>query len=281
MDSRGNFLKKATLLAATGGLAAILPISIQKAFAINPPLGSTYLDAEYVVILMQENRSFDHVYGCLRGVRGLNDPLAMTLPNGNLVWLQSNAAGETHAPFRLNLLDTKATWIGSLPHGRNDQLMARNGGKHDRWLEAKCSRSKSKKYKDLPLTLGYYNREGLPFYYAGKLKLVNHETIRTLTAMIEDLAYGDKPRTIRLNPSNTAEVIPELIRNFGWHDFRIRGAGAPDYEQCHAGRIEIGQDSFSDPAMGASRWLHEHKEVRQSIIPKIAIFLCGLNHILQ
>lgn len=63
------------------------------------------------------------------------------------------------------------------------------------------------------------------------------------------LIYGDKPHTIRLNLSNTAEVIPALIRSFGWHDLRIRVAGAPDYEQRYAGRIEIGQNSFSDPAM--------------------------------
>ena len=78
-----------------------------------PQPGSTFLDAEHVVILMQENRSFDHCYGTLRGVRGFNDPRAMTLPDGNPVWLQTNAAGETYAPFRLNIKDTKATWIGS------------------------------------------------------------------------------------------------------------------------------------------------------------------------
>jgi phospholipase C len=87
----------------------------------------------------------------------------------------------------------------------------------------------------------------------GKLKLVNHGTIQTLLVTIEDLAYGDKPRIIRMNPSNTAEVIPMLVQSFGWHDLRIRVAGAPDYEQRYAGHIEIGQESFSDPAMGRIR----------------------------
>ncbi len=106
MDSRRDFLKKAALLAAGGGLA-----SIEKALAIDPAPGSTWLDAEHVVILMQENRSFDHCYGALRGVRGFDDPRAVSLPNGNPVWLQSNKQGDTYAPFRLNLHDTKATWI--------------------------------------------------------------------------------------------------------------------------------------------------------------------------
>ena len=56
MDSRRDFLKKAALLAAGGGLLGGLPASIQKAFAIDPAPGSTYLDAEHIVILMQENR---------------------------------------------------------------------------------------------------------------------------------------------------------------------------------------------------------------------------------
>jgi len=164
MQSRRDFLKKTSLLAAGSGVMGTLAASVQKAFAIDPPAGSTYLDAEHVVILMQENRSFDHAYGSLRGVRGFNDPRAMTLTNGNPVWLQTNGKGETYSPFRLNLLNTKSTWMGSLPHTRDSQVAARNEGKHDRWLDAK--RSDRKEYEHLPLTLGYYNREDLPFYYA-------------------------------------------------------------------------------------------------------------------
>ena len=164
MESRRDFLKKAALLATGAGLAGALPAAIQKAFAIDPPKGSTYLDAEHVVILMQENRSFDHAYGMLRGVRGFNDPRAITLPNGNPVWLQTNETGDTYAPFRLNIKETKATWMGSLPHGWPDQGEARNDGKHDRWLIAK--KLDNKEFAHVPLTLGYYNREDLPFYYA-------------------------------------------------------------------------------------------------------------------
>lgn len=164
MDTRREFLKKATMLSGAAGLTGILPESIQRAFAINPAVGSTYLDAEHIVILMQENRSFDHCYGTLQGVRGFNDPRAIRLPNKNLVWLQTNAMQETYIPFRLNIKDTKATWMGSLPHSWADQVDARNGGKYDQWLIAKQSGRKA--YKNMPLTLGYYNREDIPFYYS-------------------------------------------------------------------------------------------------------------------
>ncbi|MES1222977.1 MAG: alkaline phosphatase family protein, partial [Bacteroidota bacterium] len=85
MDNRREFLKKASLLAGGAGMMNVLPSSIQKAFAINPAPGSTYLDAEHIVFLMQENRSFDHTFGTLRGVRGFNDPRAITLPDKNPV----------------------------------------------------------------------------------------------------------------------------------------------------------------------------------------------------
>src|SRR6201996_1023236 len=104
VDTRREFLKKAALLTGGAALAQLLPESIQRAYAIDPAEGSTWLDAEHVVILMQENRSFDHTYGMLRGVRGFNDPRAMMLPNGNPVWLQTSRAGETYGPFRLNII---------------------------------------------------------------------------------------------------------------------------------------------------------------------------------
>ena len=164
MDTRREFLKKAALLAGSAGLGSGLSASIEKAWAIAPAPGSTYLDAEHVVILMQENRSFDHCYGALRGVRGFNDPRAITLPNKNRVWLQTNRAGQTFAPFRLNLHDTKATWMSSLPHSWTNQVDARNEGKYDRWLDVKPSGHRE--YAHMPLTLGYYDRQDIPFYYA-------------------------------------------------------------------------------------------------------------------
>ncbi len=163
-DSRRDFLKKAALLAGTSGLANVIPMSIQQAMAINAPEGSTYMDAEHIVILMQENRSFDHCFGTLKGVRGFNDPRAIDLPNKNKVWLQSNTEGETYAPFHLDIKNTKATWMSSLPHSWSNQVNARNDGKFDQWLNEKKNGDKA--YRHMPLTLGYHNREDIPFYYA-------------------------------------------------------------------------------------------------------------------
>ena len=161
MDDRRAFLKKAALLAGGLSLWETLPPSIQRAMAINPAPGSTYLDAEHIVFLMQENRSFDHAFGTLQGVRGFNDPRAITLPGGNPVWLQSNARGETYCPFRLDMKGTRATWMSSLPHSWESQVDARNEGRMNHWLDAKKG-----DYPAIPMTMGYYNREDIPFYYA-------------------------------------------------------------------------------------------------------------------
>jgi phospholipase C len=162
-DTRRQFLKRAALLSGAVGLTALPCDSIRRARAIDPDEGTTLLDAEHVVILMQENRSFDHAFGTLKGVRGFDDPRAITLSNGNPVWVQSNAHGQSYVPFRLNIKDSNSTWLGCLPHGRTDQVDARNNGQYDRWLEVKHL---GDAYEKMPFALGYYTRQDIPFYYA-------------------------------------------------------------------------------------------------------------------
>lgn len=162
--SRRDFLKKAAMLSGTAGLLTTMPPSILKALAISPDPGTTFYDAEHVVMLMQENRSFDHCFGMLRGVRGFNDPFPVSLPDKNPVWFQPDKSGNRFAPFRLNIKDTRATWMGGVPHSWTDQVDARNEGRYDGWIEAK--RPGNQDFRDMPLTMGYYTREDIPFYYA-------------------------------------------------------------------------------------------------------------------
>src|ERR1700685_311774 len=129
MQTRREFLEQVGLLAGAAGALGLFLASIERALALDPARDSTFLDAEHIVILMQENRSFDHCYGTLQGVRGFNDPRAISLPNDNPAWIQTNSAGESYVPFRLNMKDTKATWMGFLPHNWASQVDARNHGK--------------------------------------------------------------------------------------------------------------------------------------------------------
>jgi phospholipase C len=164
MQTRRDFLKIAAMLSGAAGVGGFIPESVQRAYAIEPEAGSTYLDAEHIVILMQENRSFDHTLGTLQGVRGFNDPRAIRLANGHSVFVQTDAKGNSYAPWRLDIRDTRITWMGSIPHSRDSQVDAWNHGHHDGWIEAK--RSHVHQYADMPLTMGHYTRQDLPFYYA-------------------------------------------------------------------------------------------------------------------
>ena len=163
MDSRRDFLKKTSLFAGLTTMANVIPPSLLKAMSIEPAPGSSYKDAEHVVFLMQENRSFDHAYGTLKGVRGFNDPRVLKQENGNPIWFQTNKQGQTYAPFRLDIKNSKITWMGSLPHSWTDMVAARNKGKMDTWLEAKKA---GRAYEHMPLTMGYFDRKDIPFYYA-------------------------------------------------------------------------------------------------------------------
>lgn len=231
MESRRDFLKKASLLAGVTALANSIPASIQRALAITAQPGSTYLNAEHIVFLMQENRSFDHCYGTLKGVRGFNDPLAIHLPNGLPVWLQSNLQGETFAPFRLDIKNTKSTWMGSLPHGWNDMVQARNQGKMDTWLEAKKAGNKA--YQHMPLTLGYYDRNDIPFYYAlaDAFTVCDQHFCSSLTGTSANRSYfwSGTIRELPHDPQATAHVNNSQInyKNVNWKTFpeRLQAAG--------------------------------------------------------
>lgn len=228
-DSRRSFLKKAAALAGGAGAWSVLPASINKALAISPDKGTTFYDAEHVVMLMQENRSFDHCFGTMRGVRGFNDPLAIQLPDKNPVWFQPDKSGNRFVPFRLDIKDTKATWMGGVPHSWEDQVDARNGGKYDGWIEAK--RPGNKEYKEIPLTMGYYTREDLPFYYslADAFTICDQHFCAALTGTTTNRSYfwtgkthgaeGDKAkvRNGELNYEHEASwtTFPERLEDHG------------------------------------------------------------------
>ncbi|WP_437207007.1 phosphocholine-specific phospholipase C [Planctomicrobium sp. SH664] len=189
MQTRRHFLQNMAFLAGAAGLQGSLLAAVQRAAAIEPEQGSSFLDAEHVVILMQENRSFDHAFGSLRGVRGFNDPRAIRLADGNPVFVQTSKEGDRHVPFELDMKQTKVTWMGSLPHGWTDQVDAANKGLHDRWLDVK--KSSRKDYASIPLTLGYHTRKDIPFYYAlaDAFTICDQNFCSTLTGTIPNRLY--------------------------------------------------------------------------------------------
>jgi phospholipase C len=121
-------------------------------------------DIEHVVILMQENRSFDHYFGTMAGVRGFDDPTALILPNGKSVFHQP----DTHhpdghlLPFHLDTKSTSAQKIPSTSHAWSVQHEAWNHGKMDNWLPAHRKADK----ENGPFCMGYHKRADIPFQFA-------------------------------------------------------------------------------------------------------------------
>jgi phospholipase C len=95
--------------AATGGAAMAamaLPPNLREALASPPPSKKPSLrDIEHVVLIMLENRSFDHLFGTMPGVAGFSDPDAIKLSTGRSVFYQpTNANSDGYLlPFRINL----------------------------------------------------------------------------------------------------------------------------------------------------------------------------------
>ncbi|MFD7613864.1 phosphocholine-specific phospholipase C [Streptomyces sp. NPDC059828] len=140
-----------------GGTAAVtlLSQSIARAAAIPAQGGTgTIQDVEHIVVLMQENRSFDHYFGAMRGVRGFGDPRPVTLPNGKPVWHQSDGKKET-LPFRPPGDDLGMEFLQGLNHDWEGGQKAFNKGRYDQWVPAKTA-----------TTMAYLTREDIPFHYA-------------------------------------------------------------------------------------------------------------------
>lgn len=155
LKSRREFLKLTTQTSVSMAGLSLLPNSILNALASPVPKRTgTIKDVEHIVIFMQENRSFDHYFGTLRGVRGFGDPRAITLPTGRPVWYQPNADQQTHTlPFAFNSKETNSQWLDNLDHSWKESQKIWQ--QHDCWIEKKS-----------PYTMGYFSRTDIPFYYA-------------------------------------------------------------------------------------------------------------------
>ncbi|MGW2401116.1 phosphocholine-specific phospholipase C [Kitasatospora sp. NPDC001664] len=168
---RRAFLLSAAAVAATATVGLPLGLGGGQALAATPAGGTVPKDprlapVEHVVILMQENRSFDHYFGTLKGVRGFGDHAVIDLPgtsagpSNRTVFQQPRGTGSI---FPWQLSAHAAGWEGSEchidggGHGWSDQHNAWNNGRMDNWYAAKSSTG---------LTMGHMNRADLPYNYA-------------------------------------------------------------------------------------------------------------------
>ncbi len=163
--SRRRLLTGALGTGAFAAAGSLLPPGLRTAMAAPPPRAGSLDDVEHVVILMQENRSFDHYFGTMRGVRGFDDPDAVTLPSGRSVFHQPDPLSPDGylLPFHLDTAAGGAQAIPSTSHAWSVQHRAVNGGVMDGWVRAHRAADGDAVG---PYTMGYYTRADIPFHFA-------------------------------------------------------------------------------------------------------------------
>ncbi|MGW3661386.1 phosphocholine-specific phospholipase C [Streptomyces sp. NPDC005151] len=156
-----SLARRKLLGALAGGTAlSFLPPSLLQAMAAPLPPGG--MDAiEHVIILMQENRSFDNYYGTLKGVRGFGDRTPLRLPTGATAFEQPRSGGGEVLPFSARQAAVDAgrpesdiQYLGSLAHGFSDGIQARANGWWNDWVAAKGQS-----------TMAFYDRRDIPLQY--------------------------------------------------------------------------------------------------------------------
>jgi len=125
-----------------------------------PAACSKLTDIEHVVILIQENRSFDHYFGSYRGVHGFSDAsMAFRQPDPSNT---TNAPMGTLLPFHLDTTTTNAACTHDISHEWVPQHQSWNNGAMDGFVTSRLGINAN----DAVLSMGYYNRMDLPYYYA-------------------------------------------------------------------------------------------------------------------
>jgi phospholipase C len=164
MLTRRRLLQDAAAVTAAASAEMLLPARVVKALAATPPRQGSLGDIKHIVLLMQENRSFDHYFGTMAGVRGFDDAKALKLDHGRSVFYQPDAVNPDGymLPFHLNTRASSAQKIPSTSHAWEVQHHAWNGGKMDQWLPA----HRAADGLHGPYCMGYYTREDIPFQFA-------------------------------------------------------------------------------------------------------------------
>lgn len=166
----GPKMGRRKMLKTLGGLSASLSVSpfipphVRKALESSSAPRGSFKDIKHVVLLMQENRSFDHYFGTLSGVRGFDDPDAMKLDSGRSVFHQPDAKHPDGylLPFHFNTRTTNAQKIPSTSHSWGPLHDSWNHGKMDNWIQA----HRKVKESTAHYVMGYYTRQDIPFHFA-------------------------------------------------------------------------------------------------------------------
>jgi len=225
MTDRRTFLQ----LLTTSAFSATFPASIARALEIPAHHRTgTIDDVEHIVIIMQENRSFDHYFGTLRGVRGFGDPRPVKLPSGKPVWYQPDGAGHV-LPFHPGAPNLGLQFLQDLAHDWTTTHAAWNDGKYDQWVPSKGT-----------TTMAHLTRSDIPFHYAladafticdayhcSLLGATDPNRYHMWTGWVGNDGLGGGPVVDNAEAGYGWSTYPELLQDAGvsWKIYQDSGVG--------------------------------------------------------
>jgi phospholipase C len=258
-------------------------------------------DVKHIVILMQENRSFDHYFGTLSGVRGFSDPKAAKNANGTPVFDQYgyqpgagvDAAGYLQ-PF--NLLNNPPAENGEdtndIAHDWVTQHDSWNGGKMDSFIKAHLSADGA---SNGPVTMGYFNRSELAFYYAladaftvcdnyfcSVLGPTDPNRLMTFSASIDPSgAHGGPVITtatdrVAMTGKLNWETMPEALLKAGvsWKVYNdptgILGLGVLSYFKNYTNPFSLTDLELIDKGLAPTYPGDFHSDVKSGTLPSVS-----------
>jgi len=160
MINRRDLLRAGAMGGAALGTWSLLSNQlVEKALAQSTGGCGSLADIEHIVILIQENRSFDHYFGTYPGVAGYQDPNAIPGVFGQTGF--PTPASKLY-PFHIDTTQG-GDCTNDIDHSWGPQHTYWDGGAMDKWVSEHVSVDGP---QNGPLTMGYYTRQDLPFYYA-------------------------------------------------------------------------------------------------------------------
>jgi phospholipase C len=162
-------LSRRQMMASAGGMVLAsfaLPANLRKILdgASPAPQGARLTSAplseiEHIVVLMQENRSFDHYFGAMPGVRGFSDP---SVPKSRFYQYDAQNPDKYLLPFHTDTQSTSAQALPSNSHSWGPQHQSWDSGKMDGFVTAHLEADGvAGQY-----TMAYFERDDIPFQWA-------------------------------------------------------------------------------------------------------------------
>jgi phospholipase C len=213
MSTTRRGLLQGGLLGGAGVLAGV------EAEAAQPARHGSLRDIDHIIVLMKENRSFDHYFGTLAGLRGYGDAAGRALFHQP----DPSAPGGVRLPFHLDTKRTAAQRLPDLEHSRRSQHAAFAKGRMTGWVA-----SLAREGHNAGFTMGYMTRADMPLYsmladafticdgyHASILGPTHPNRIMMMTGTVDAAGRHGKPALNNRGRNYQWETYPERLERAG------------------------------------------------------------------